>query len=265
MIQQFKHTAVFALLLACLAFVGLSSFWVSSAYADDETVVVQTDAFDAMTSSELKQIVTVEQRPFTKEGRGELALELGTIASDVFVVYLPITLRGGYHFREWIALEASASFMGCYSDDVGPNLERGAGQRCQRVMKSSFNQLTKENVNLTHISHVVLEEYQVARFDINPVWSPFVGKFALGNTAIAHFDLNVTAGLGVVLVEQMIDELGNHEIKASFEGNLGAGVRFVFLDFVGLRLDFREYLYGKQKDRGLATASELSLGVSFLL
>jgi len=265
LIQHSNRTAVFYLLLSCLVVLGIGFFASSLAYAGDDTVEITTDAFDAMTSAELKQIVTVEQRPFSKEGRGALSLGLGTIASDVFVVYLPITLRGGYHFREWMSLEASASFMGCYSDDVGSNLERGAGQRCQRVMKSSFKQLTEKNLNLTHVSHVVLEEYQVARFNINPIWSPFVGKFALGNSSIVHFDLNLTAGLGAVIVEQMIDELGNHELKASFEGNLGAGVRFVFLDFVGLRFDFREYLYGKQDDNGLATASELSLSVSFLL
>ena len=42
-------------------------------------------------------------------------------------------------------------------------------------------------------------------------------------------------------------------------------LRFVFLDYVGLRIEFREYLYGKQRNKGLGTASEFTLGVSFLL
>ena len=224
------------------------------------------DGYDALESADTKQIAVVEPRPFTKEGRGEISLGLGTIASDVFLVYLPVTLRGGYHFKEWMSLEASASFMGCYGSEVGDDLVRAAGQKCHRVLKSSYKQLKQENLDMTHVGHVIMREYQVARFNINPIWSPFVGKFALGNDAIVHFDLNLSAGLGVVLIELMDDERwGSSSIKASFEGNLGAGVRFVFLDVVGLRFDFREYLYGKQESRGLATASEFAISVSFLL
>ena len=263
--QRTKCFAVIERLMMCVTAVGVCfGASVARAQVPEETVILQDQAFDATISAEEKQIVSVEGRPFSKEGRGEISLGLGTIASDVFVVYLPVTLRGGYHFREWMSLEASASFMGCYGDEVGPNFERGTDQRCHRVMKSSFKQLTEENLELTHVSHVVLEAYQVARFNVNPVWSPFMGKFALAGSAIVHFDLNLSAGLGVVLVEQIIDELGGHEIKASFEGNLGAGVRFVFLDLVGVRFDFRQYLYGRQEN-GLATASEFSLSVSFLL
>ena len=93
-----------------------------------------------------------------------------------------------------------------------------------------------------------------------------MGKFALANRGIAHFDLNLTAGLGVQIVETPDTvEIGAIKYGASFEGNLGIGVRFVFLDFVGLRMDFREYLFGKQNDKGLGTASEFSLSVSFLI
>ncbi len=249
--------SLFGAFLTCLCFA-------LTAFADD-TIQLTQDTYGAEASSDQKQIAVVEPRPFTKEGRGELALGLGTIASDVFLVYLPVTLRGAYHFKEWISLEATASFMGCYGDDIGPNLERAADQRCQRVLKSSYRQLTQENLNMTHVSHVVMKEYQVARFALNPVWSPFVGKFALGNDAIAHFDVNLSAGLGAVLVEAILDEVGHREIRASFEGNLGAGLRFVFMDQLGVRFDFRQYLYGKQNDNGLATASEVTLSFSVLL
>lgn len=232
----------------------------------DAVLPAEHDIDPAAQSAADKQIAVVEPRPFTKEGRGEIALGLGTIASDVFLVYLPVTLRGGYHFKEWISLEASASFMGCYGNAVGDNLERAAEQRCHRVLKSSYRQLTQQNLDLTHVGHVIMREYQVARFNVNPVWSPFVGKFALINDVIVHFDFNLSVGLGAVLVELMSQEhWGKSQIKASFEGNLGAGFRFVFQNLIGVRLDFREYLYGKQEKRGLATSSEFSLSLSLLL
>lgn len=236
-----------------------------SAFSQDEAPQSDDDSYSAMSSAGQKQVAVVEHRPFSKAGRGEIALGLGTIASDVFLVYLPVTLRGAYHIKEWIAVEAAASFMGCYGDSTGPNLERASEQRCHRVLKSSFRRLTEEDLDMTHVSHVVIQEYQTARFSADAIWSPVMGKFALGNSVIAHFDLNLAAGLGVVLVEQIMDESGSREIKASFEGNLGVGTRMVFMDRFGVRLDFREYLYGKQEDRGMAAASELTLSFSVML
>lgn len=253
------------ILLAMLVLSTALGIGMTPAWAED-VASVELDSYGAAQSADDKQLAVVEPRPFTKEGRGEITLGLGTIASDVFLVYLPVTLRGAYHFKEWISLEASASFMGCYSNEVGDDLQRASGQKCHRILKSSYRQLSQENLNMTHVGHVIMREYQVARFNINPVWSPFVGKFSLGNDAIVHFDLNLTAGLGAVIVEWMDEENhGSSDIRASFEGNLGIGLRFVFWNVFGLRLDFREYLYGKQEGHGLATASELMLGFSFLL
>lgn len=226
----------------------------------------QESTLSPMQSAGEKALAVIEPRPFSKAGRGEISLGIGTIASDIFLVYMPVTLRGAYHFKEWVSLELSASFMGCFSDEVGENQTRAGKQKCMRFLTPSYDKLTGSEADLTQLRTLTLQEYQVARFDLNPVFSLFMGKFALMGSAIAHFDLNLTAGLGVLVVEALKPgDVGNFEIKAAFEGNLGLGLRFVFLDFVGLRIDFREYLYGKQRDKGLGTASEFTLGVSFLL
>ena len=221
-------------------------------------------AREAMESAAETELVTLEKRPFAKAGRGELSLGISTIASDIFLVYMPVTLRGAYHFKEWVSLELSASYMGCFTNDVGDNQTRAAGQGCMRFLTPTYDNLIKRQ-NETELRGVTIKEYQVARFALNPVFSVFMGKFALAGEGIAHFELNVTAGLGVQIVEMPGKTRSHIEYGASFEGNLGAGVRFVFMNFVGLRMDFREYLFGKQRDKGLGTASEFSLSVSFLL
>ena len=239
--------------------------WAQTAPEESETPTA-TQIFDPMISARDKQIAAIQPRPFSKEGRGELALGIGTIANDVFIVYLPVTIRGGYHFREWLSVEVSAAFMGCFGSDSGPRHERAAAQHCARILTQTYRALQNQNTDLTQVRAVVIQEYQVARFAINPIWSPFSSKFSLANDAIVHFDLNLSAGLGVLIVEALKDTaLGKYTLGASFEGNLGLGLRFIFNDVAGLRLDFREYLYGKQQGHGLGMASELTLSVSFLL
>lgn len=247
------------LLLICLM-PGISS-------AEDVISLNTEDAtLDPMESASEKAIAAIETRPFSKEGRGEISLGLGTIASDLFLVYLPVTLRGAYHFKEWVSLEASASYMGCFSSEIGENQTRSSAQKCMRFLTPTYDRLMGNAADQIQLRSVKIKEYQTARFALNPVFSPFMGKFALANSSIAHFDLNLTAGIGVQIAETPDDvEIGKLHYNASFEGNLGLGIRFVFLDFVGLRLDFREYLFGKQNDKGLGTSSEFSLSVSFLL
>lgn len=220
---------------------------------------------EVMESAAEKAIAVIEKRPFTKAGRGEIGLGIGTIASDIFLAYLPVTLRGAYHFKEWVSLELTASYMGCFSDETGDGQVRAAGQKCMRILTPSYDNLI-DNAGLTQLRSITIEEYQVARVDIAPIFSVFMGKFALADRGIAHFDLNLSAGLGLLVSEMPGEaEIGRIDYGVSVEGALGLGIRFMFLDLIGLRLDFREYLYGKQRGKGLGTASELTLGVSFLL
>ena len=247
----------------------------SQAWADDaqvqpaERTVIEDVGIDTLMPNESareKNVVVIEKRPFSKAGRGEISVGLGTIASDIFVVYMPVTLRGGYHFKEWVSLELSASYMGCFSNETGENQTRAAGQHCMRFLTPSYDRLTGSQSSDTQLRGVKIKEYSVARVALAPVFSVFMGKFAVANRGIAHFDLNVAAGIGVQVVEtpakRQGGDIGYH---ATFEGSLGIGIRFVFLDFVGLRLDFREYLFGRQNDKGLGTAAEFALSVSFLL
>lgn len=255
-----KHISWIFLFILCLFPFG------SQAYAEAISLDVGDEVFNPMQSASEKAIAVIEPRPFTKAGRGEITLGLGTIASDIFLVYLPVTLRGAYHFKEWVSLELSATYMGCFSGETGDNQLRASGQKCMRFTTPGYDDLTQNTADHTQLRGVTIQEYQVARFALNPVFSVFMGKFAWAGQGIAHFDLNVSAGLGVQIVETP-DKLipGQIHYGASFEGNLGLGLRFVFVDFVGVRLDFREYLYGKQNDKGLGTASEFSLSVSFLI
>lgn len=254
------------LLFACCFFVAaiVSPF----SYAESKHMSFQNSAItnEANESAAQKAIAVVEKRPFSKAGRGEIAVGVGAIANDIFLVYTPVTLRGAYHFKEWVSLEVSASYMGCFSEDVGKNGARAASQGCMRFLTPTYDNLVGSNSQQTQLRGVRIKEYSVARFALAPVFSVFNGKFALANDAIAHFDLNLSAGLGAQIVETPANSPSNAiQYHATFEGSLGLGLRFVFLNFVGLRMDLREYLFGRQNDKGLGTATELTLSIAFLL
>lgn len=215
--------------------------------------------------ADIYEISTLQKRRFSKAQKFEISPTLGVIPSDIFVVYLPLTLRMAYHFNEALSLELQSSFLGCFSSKVGPNQTRAASQNCLRFMSPAYQRLSSSNKNITQIRNIAIQEWQTARFALNPVWAPFFGKFSLANNSIVHFDLHITAGIGLLLTETIDENTQNIQIHPNFEGNLGAGLKFFFLQFLGLRFDFRTYLFPKQKNKGLGTATEFSVGLSFLI
>ncbi|MFA5623663.1 MAG: outer membrane beta-barrel domain-containing protein [Bradymonadales bacterium] len=209
---------------------------------------------------------TLQSRRFSKSKKFELTPSIAVIASDIFVIYLPLTLRLAYHFNEAVSLDFQASYMGCFSGKVGKSQTRAASEHCLRFLSAGYERLTGRYQSATQIRNIAIQEWQVARFHLNPIWAPFYGKFSLANKSIVHFDLHITAGIGLLLVETIgREDAQKVKLHPVFEGNLGFGMKFFFHDFLGLRFDYRSYLFPKQRKKGLGTASELSVGLSFLL
>ena len=220
----------------------------------------------ASASADNKAISVVQPRDFTKAGKVEITPGLAVIPTDIFMTYLPLDLRIAYHFNEAVSLELSSSFLGCFSSESGDHQERTYRQHCLRFPTPLYDKLTVNEQEITQIRNVSLKELQVARFYLNPVWTPFYGKFSALNAQIVHYDFSLTAGVGVLLTETPDEtDISNRFINAAFEGNLGFGLRFMFREFFGLRFDFRQFLYMKQEGRGLGTSSEFSLGLSFMI
>ena len=131
----------FSILWCCL--VALIACLPLNAFAQEAiSLDTQEATLSPMDSAHEKALAVIEPRPFAKAGRGEISVGIGTIASDIFLVYMPVTLRGAYHFKEWVSLELSASFMGCFSDEVGEDQTRAGKQKCMRFLTPSYDKLT---------------------------------------------------------------------------------------------------------------------------
>jgi outer membrane beta-barrel protein len=190
-----------------------------------------------------REVAVVQKRLFTKAGRAELSLFSGIIPNDPFLTYIPIGGRFNYYFVESISLEIAGSFTG---DAV--------------QIDSELTEFLKNTKNIQ--ANVDLLDIQQWRADAAVVWSPFYGKLALLQRKLSHFDINLAAGFGVVQTDSPNEERTATESQFKPEGIVGAGFRAFLTESFTLRLDFRQFIFQKVGG-GVATPSEISLGVSF--
>ncbi len=216
---------------------------------------------------EKRLIRTLQRRLFAKFGRMEFTFFTGIVPNDPFVFYTPVGLRFDYHFNEAFAIELSGAFLGCVGSDVGDGQERGFEQGCLRFASDLRNDLAVDKVERTQVRSIQLLDQQVTRVDLLAMWSPIFGKVAAMNDNLVHFDVNFVGGAGFLLTESISTEDLQPEYRPTFEGAVGGGMKFYFGTRYGIRADFRQYVYLKQKDDdgsggGTANPSEISIGFS---
>jgi outer membrane beta-barrel protein len=191
-----------------------------------------------------RDVAVVQKRLFPKDGRYEFTLFSGVIPNDPFLTYIPVGGRFNYYFVESISVELAGSFTG------GP-----------LQLESELTTFLKNQRNIR--ANVDLLDIQLWRAGGTVVWSPFYGKLALLQRKLSHFDINLQGGFGVLQAESPPPNgIGEPEKEIKPEGIVGAGFRFFLTDNITLRMDFRQYIF-KKVNGGVATPSELTLGVSF--
>jgi len=194
-----------------------------------------------------RRIRTLQLRNFTKFGRIEIAIAAGLLPNDPLTVYLPLGGRVGYHFTESFPAAASGAYL---ADGL-----RVEGDLREDLINNSYR---------TSVERIILLGQQVWRTNVVAVWSPIFGKGSVLNMGLGYFDFNLVGGVGVLQTESQDDidpTLTNTNIN--FEAVLGAGFKFYFLDSFALRIDFRQFIYPKDRG-GTATPSEISIGLSYL-
>jgi outer membrane beta-barrel protein len=173
---------------------------------------------------------SVKERLVQKTNRHELSLRGGPYVSDVFDA---TWIAGGayaYHLTEDFAVEASGAYTRL-SSAGGPELERAfsvLGNRSRRALL----------------------------FATNLVFSPLHAKLQAG-AGIAHFDVSLTVGAGVV----------DSALSSGVAGNAGIAFTFFVGHAVTVRLDVRDYVYRQQLLARKLLVSDLAatLGVGLLL
>jgi outer membrane beta-barrel protein len=209
-----------------LASVLVVSFALAGGVASAE-VPLKTDRVDVF---QLKSI--------TKKRRFEITPSFSVSMNDAFVHTL---LLGGaltFHIAEGFAFEATGGYAFTFDSQASISLRDG-------VDPNQPGKVVKPQVSKTFFN--VFGHF---------VWSPLVGKFALGRRVV-DFDLFLLGGAGFVLTNR------GGRAAASF----GFGWRVFLAKWAAIRFDVRDAIYG-QELLGVTTLTHnvfVTVGLSFLL
>ncbi len=198
--------------------------------------------------SEIREVQTVQRRPFQKVNRFALSAYGGVVPNNIFEKYIPVGLRLNYFILENIGLELAGSYAITSETSVEAILnESGSGGGGASA------------------SQVFIGDRQVGQINFGIVWSPFYGKTTIGDLDIGYFDFYLIGGAGVVLTQ--VENNTNPEggpVQAKPEGVVGAGLSYYFLDNAAVRLDYRQFIFAHAGNvGGVATPSEISIGAGW--
>lgn len=239
-----KRISLWTLLAAALLLGWSTPLFAQEAGEGEESDGLPTRAEDdPLYWAEMRDVYTIQRRSFLKEGRFSVSLYGGMIPNNIFEQYFPVGLRANYYVLENIGLEFSTSY---------------AFRR-----RTALESMVQDPSGIGSNS-VLLGDIQVSHSTAGVQWSPVYGKFAFENTGLFYFDMYVLGGAGIVVVQTESDVNVEAGTTAKPEGVIGAGMAVFMGEHLGLRLDFRQFVFQKLEEiGGAANPSEVSLGVTW--
>jgi outer membrane beta-barrel protein len=188
--------------------------------------------------NEMREVQVLQKRLYRKEDRWEFELMTGVIPNDEFTTYVPLGGRIDYFFAEDFGVELWGSYLIRISSELEDFLEANFNQSLLVELPQKLSWLAGANF----------------------LWSPIHGKIGFFTDKLAHFDMHLAFGVGVVGTD--VTKLARTEAKVDIAGNVGLGLRFFLSDSIALRFDYRQFFYAADGG-GLSHPAELTLGVSF--
>jgi len=249
----------------------------ASAQEEDDS----TRARPADSAEETKEIVApkrerrgivkvIQKKYFLKYRRLEVTPQLGYVGNDHFIQRLSVGASIGYHINDLLNVEFVFNYL--------PDLE-----------ETDYKSLTKR---FRSVQEVVPDISRITFLGVvNLSLSPIYGKIELGANRIINYDIYLGAGFGVAMskddtaiIQSPCDQWETASQRkehpedgcefvdqAHFVTNAGGGLRVVFNEWIGIRLDARQFTHIEQVyrdgDIGLEMKQNfmISVGASFFL
>jgi len=238
--------------------------------AEDDDTGEDDDAVEVPKRKKRGIVKVIQKKYFLKYRRLELTPQLGYVGNDHFIQRLAVGASIGYHINDLLNIELFFSYL--------PDLE-----------ETDYKALTKRFRNE---EEVVPDISRVTFLGVvNIALSPIYGKIELGTNRVINYDIYLGAGFGVAMSkddtaiirspcdawETVADRKAHPEDgcqyvdQAHFVTNAGGGLRIVFNEWIGIRLDARQFSHIEQVyrdgDIGLEMKQNfmISLGASFFL
>ena len=188
-------------------------------------------------------IFVVQGKPYLAKGRFELAPQVMQSVNDSFTSHTGLMVSGLYHLKENVAFEVAAGAFGWW-DVAGPRF--GGRDSELTVELREKESLAPERVKLYQFPWLVGADAQ---------WSPFYGKVSVQDLALGQFNLYLSVGasvLGLALesLTQPAQTVSYVTLPTTFGAlptmalstTFGGGLRFYFTDWLGVRIEVRDYV-----------------------
>ncbi len=194
------------------------------------------------------RIDTFQLKSVTIKQRHEFTPEFATSLNDPYINTMLVGLRYAYHINEGIAFELSASFAYALETPLVEQL-RTSGE--EAILRDISGAQSNREFNPT------LTRPQIFASG-NLIWSPLIGKFAIGNSV---FDTNIYLSVGAGYV---MTNFANRQFHLpSF--NFGLGWRTFLAKWLTFRLDLRDVVYTQKFEGSGVNADVLVHNVFFTI
>lgn len=206
--------------------------------ADDDAAA--GDAATAVEKPVLEETIYVVQgKRFLAQGHFELTPQFALSVNDSFTAHTGLLVSGLYHLKENVAIEATAGAFGWLDSRSGAPRLGGRDSDLTVELRQKEN-LAPERVKLYQFPWLVAGNLQ---------WSPMYGKVSIHDLVLGQFNLYLSVGAGIaglqletltpgVAAEEFVELTSSIAPITSF----GGGLRFYFTDWLGVRLEVRDYV-----------------------
>jgi outer membrane beta-barrel protein len=210
-------------------------------------------------------IFVVQGKPFLSQGKFELSPQIIQSVNDSFTSHTGLAASGLYHLKENVAFEVAGGVFGWW-DVGGPRF--GGRDSSLTVELRQKESLAPERVKLYQFQYFLAADAQ---------WSPLYGKVSVQDLALGQFNLYLSVGAGVFGLQ--LESLTQNGVTKAYvplaptfgvlptmaaSTTFGGGLRFYFTDWLGVRLEVRDYVIPLAvHDTGADAVSDAGDGPSF--
>lgn len=173
-----------------------------------------------------RDVDVIKERLYERSGRFGIGLLTGAMSSQPFYWYIPSGLRASYYFNNNWGIEVEGAYMGLYGVFQHPT---ALGDFAEK--QGGYNRNTDALDQFNFQAHALA------------VWHPFYGKLSVLQRKLAHFDVNLAAGLGAVGVTRPNELRTESSDIVRPELVYGGGIQFFVNNNIVLRADARGYIY----------------------
>ena len=177
-------------------------------------------------------IYVIEDKPFLTGGHFEFSPQLVMSFNDRFTNHYGFLFTGMYYLRENVGVQLSGGYLFGFPSEITNEIrEKG--------------RLAPEPVDLYSLTWTTTADVQ---------WSPIYGKVSVLDMVLGQYSMYFSVGAGMtgLSLERYFDSPGDHyklDWPMAFTSTVGVGLRVFFLDWLGARVEIRDYVQANTVDK----------------